>query len=67
MPEKQNIEYKQSWQDEYLELTGVELNEFLLSEKLGINESAVQKHIDILKEKGKIERFGTTTGYWIIK
>lgn len=38
-----------------------------LSEKLGINESAVQKHIDALKKKNIIERDSATTGQWIIK
>ena len=37
-----------------------------LSEKLGINESAVQKHIEALKKKGVIEREGETTGLWKI-
>jgi ATP-dependent DNA helicase RecG len=35
--------------------------------KLGINDSAAQKHVDKLKEKGVIERVGGTRGYWIIK
>ncbi len=38
-----------------------------LSEILGINESAVQKHIDALKRKNIIERDSATTGQWIIK
>ena len=38
-----------------------------LSEKLGINESAIQKHIDALKKKNIIERDSATTGQWIIK
>lgn len=33
-----------------------------LSEKLGINESAIQKHTDALKKKKTIERDGKTTG-----
>lgn len=37
-----------------------------LSEKLGINPSAVQKHIDKLKTEGIIRRIGKTTGYWEI-
>ncbi|MCH8566912.1 MAG: putative DNA binding domain-containing protein [Balneolales bacterium] len=37
-----------------------------LSEILGINESAVQKHTDALKKKKVIERDGETTGKWII-
>ena len=35
-----------------------------LAEKLKINESAIQKHINALKEKKVIEREGKTTGYW---
>jgi len=35
-----------------------------LSEILGINQSAVQKHIDTLKKKGIISRDSETTGYW---
>lgn len=35
-----------------------------LAEKLGINVSAAQGHLDILKEKGIIERIGGTRGYW---
>ena len=37
-----------------------------LSEKLGINESAVQKHIESLKKKGVIKREGKTSGLWKI-
>ncbi len=35
-----------------------------LSETLGINQSAVQKHIESLKQKGIISRESETTGYW---
>ena len=38
-----------------------------LSDKLGINRSAIQKHIEALKKKGVIYRKSETTGYWIIK
>lgn len=37
-----------------------------LSEKMGINGSAIQKHIEALKKKGFITRKGETTGRWII-
>ena len=37
-----------------------------LSKKLTINPSAVQKHIDALKQKGIISRESETTGYWEI-
>ena len=35
-----------------------------ISIKLGINESAVQKHLAALKNKGVLERIGGTRGYW---
>ena len=36
-----------------------------LSEKLGINESAIQKHLDILKKKEVINRVGPDKGgHW---
>ncbi len=35
-----------------------------LSERLAINPSAIQKHIDSLKKKGIISRDSETTGYW---
>jgi len=35
-----------------------------LAEKLNINESAIQKHLDKLKRLGIIERYGSTRGYW---
>ncbi|GAL67999.1 winged helix-turn-helix domain-containing protein [Jejuia pallidilutea] len=34
-----------------------------ISEVLHINESAIQKHLNNLKEKGFIERIGGTRGY----
>ena len=38
-----------------------------LSEKLGINPSAIQKHIQKLKAEGKIERVGADKGgHWKI-
>lgn len=37
-----------------------------LALKLGINESAIQKHIDALKQKRAIVREGETTGFWKI-
>jgi ATP-dependent DNA helicase RecG len=37
-----------------------------LTEKLKINPSAIQKHIDTLKKKGIISRDSDTTGYWEI-
>ena len=36
-------------------------------EKLKINESAIQKHLNKLKQPGIIERLGSTRGYWKIK
>lgn len=38
-----------------------------VAEKLKINESAIQKHINTLKRLGIIERIGSTRGYWKIK
>jgi ATP-dependent DNA helicase RecG len=35
-----------------------------IAQQLNINESAVLKHIEILKDKGFIERIGGTRGYW---
>lgn len=35
-----------------------------LAKELGINESAVGKHIEALKAKGAIVRTGGTRGYW---
>jgi ATP-dependent DNA helicase RecG len=37
-----------------------------LAENFGINESAVQKHIDALKKKGVIKRESETTGQWTV-
>ena len=37
-----------------------------LAENLKINASAIQKHINNLKEKKVIERVGKTNGYWEI-
>lgn len=38
-----------------------------LAKALQINPSAVQKHIENLKEQGVIERIGGTRGYWQVK
>ena len=38
----------------------------VVAEKLKINESAILKHFNALKEKGLIERIGGTRGYWKI-
>ena len=35
-----------------------------LSKKLSINESAIQKHLKTLRDKGAIKRIGGTRGYW---
>lgn len=37
-----------------------------LSQKLNINLSAIQKHLDKLKVEGIIKRIGKTKGYWEI-
>jgi ATP-dependent DNA helicase RecG len=36
-------------------------------EELGINKSAIQKHLESLKNAGWLERIGGTRGYWAIK
>ena len=38
-----------------------------LAEQLGINQSALQKHLNHLKDAGWLERVGGTRGYWAIK
>lgn len=49
-------------------ITLVEQNAFAtyrgIAKKLEINVSAVQKHIEKLKEKGILERIGGTRGHW---
>ena len=35
-----------------------------LAQLLGINESAVQKHLEVLKQKGVLVHVGKTRGYW---
>ena len=35
-----------------------------IANTLTINVSAIQKHMNILKEKGVIERIGGTRGHW---
>lgn len=55
-------------QREILELikTNPSISRKQLSEMLGINPSAIQKHIDSLKKKGVISRESDTTGFWEI-
>ncbi|MBR3671000.1 MAG: winged helix-turn-helix domain-containing protein [Fibrobacter sp.] len=36
----------------------------ILAEMLGINESAVQKHLETLKENGVIRHVGKIRGHW---
>ena len=38
-----------------------------LAEQIGINQSALQKHLNHLKDVGWLERVGGTRGYWVIK
>jgi len=40
------------------------LSKIALAEKLGINPSAVQKHLEVLKKKGVLKRIGGTRGHW---
>jgi ATP-dependent DNA helicase RecG len=55
-------------QKEILELinTDSKLSIRKLAQTLDINNSAVQGHLDILREKGIIARIGGTRGYWKI-
>ena len=39
----------------------------VIAQKLGINESAVKKHLNNLKEKGVLKRIGGTRGHWETK
>jgi ATP-dependent DNA helicase RecG len=36
-------------------------------EQLGINKSAIQKHLERLKDAGCLERVGGTRGHWAVK
>jgi len=56
-------------QKEVLELISAnpKITRLELASVLGINTSAIQKHIVALKEKNVIERNGGTRGFWIIK
>ena len=38
-----------------------------IAKHLNINDSAVDKHIKALKEKGLLKRVGATRGYWDVK
>jgi len=38
----------------------------LYQKRLNINPSAIQKHIDALKQKGIISRESETIGYWTV-
>lgn len=38
-----------------------------IAEQLQINVSAVQRHLDLLKNKGLLLRKGGTRGYWVVK
>lgn len=38
-----------------------------IAANLQVNPSAVQKHLEKLKELGVIERVGGTRGYWQVK
>jgi len=39
----------------------------MLAEMLGINESAVQKHLETLKQNGVIRHIGKTRGHWEVR
>lgn len=38
-----------------------------LAKKLEINDSAIKKHLENLKQAGVVERVGGTRGYWLVK
>jgi DNA-binding MarR family transcriptional regulator len=40
------------------------VNRKTIAEKLSINESAIQKHLKSLKDKGFLKRVGGTRGHW---
>lgn len=44
-----------------------EISKADISEMIHISESAIQKHLNALKEKGAIKRIGGTRGYWEVK
>jgi len=35
-----------------------------MAQQLKINESAIKKHLESLKNKGALKRIGGTRGYW---
>ena len=38
-----------------------------IAKQIKINDSAVKKHLNILKEKGVLKRVGGTRGHWQVK
>lgn len=55
-------------QSEILDLIGKDnkISVRSIANLLNINRSAVQVHIEILKQKGALNRIGGTRGYWIV-
>ena len=55
-------------QKEVLQLINIDnkISRLKMSKKLNINESAIQKHLNYLKEKGYLERIDGSRGYWKI-
>ena len=55
-------------QEEVLEIikANTKISRRKLAEQLNINVSAVQGHLDLLKEKGVLTRKGGTRGNWVI-
>ncbi len=71
-------EWSKRWSEKGLSERQIEVLELIqknpkisrreLSEKLGINQSAVQKHLEKLKERGILKRVGSAKGgHWEIK
>ncbi|GGD95931.1 hypothetical protein GCM10011412_37560 [Maribacter cobaltidurans] len=54
------------WQKQVLKLIAADnrISRSGIAEVLNVNESAIQKHLNNLKDAGYIERQGGTRGYW---
>ena len=72
MAESQNVEYKESWRDEYLKWVCGFAKAYggtisAIAKELSLSNRAIEKSIKDLKDKGIFVRNGTTrSGYWEI-
>ena len=77
MSNKGSERWSERWSEKGLSKRQIEILELIrqspktsrrnLSEKLGINQSAIQKHLESLKEKGVLKRVGPSKGgYWSV-